>query len=149
MYPQKSKILVCDDSKISRQIIARKLKESGFNCIKEVDSAEKILEIVMDEESLHHYDLLLLDITMPGMKGTDLVEKIRNSKTKYKDIGIIMISAESEKATIYKTLKNGANDFILKPLDSDILIMKMLSVWRKIPIDLQQLIIERTKEASF
>lgn len=144
MYPRNTKILVCDDSKICRQIVVKALNERGYIIVDETDCAEGVVELLF-ENNTRHYDLILLDISMPGMLGTDLVEKIRKSNTKFKDISIIMISAEAEKKTVLKALVNGANDYILKPLDKKTLFDKMEIVWGKLPEDIKSNVILRAQ----
>lgn len=85
----------------------------------------------------------LLDISMPGMLGTDLVELVRKSKSKFKNMSIIMISAEAEKQTVLKALVNGANDYILKPITKDTVLKKMQNVWQKLPEDMKSNILLR------
>ena len=145
MFPKNISILVCDDSDVSRTLAKKFLKEQGFEKIDEADCADNAIKLLFDNEKTR-YELLLLDISMPGMLGTELVEKIRNSGTKYRDVAIIMISAEAEKSTVLNALMNGANDYILKPLNKDMLQSKMQLVWDKIPTDKKSNIILRTKK---
>lgn len=144
MYPRNSKILVCDDSQICRSIVVKALNERGYDFVDETDCAEGVVELLF-ENNTRHYDLLLLDISMPGMLGTDLVSQIRKSNTKFKDMSIIMISAEAEKKIVLKALVNGANDYILKPLSKETLFEKMEVVWGKIAEDIKSNIILRAQ----
>jgi DNA-binding response OmpR family regulator len=142
MYPKKSKILICDDSTISRQIVRKILTDEGYSTFDEADNAKGVIDYLFENNTIH-YDLLLLDISMPGMLGTDLVKLIRKSKSKFKDMSIIMISAEAEKQTVLAALVNGANDYILKPVSSESLLKKMRAVWGKMSEDKKSNIILR------
>ena len=144
MFPQNCNILVCDDSKVSRSLAIKFLNNQGYKNIDEADCAESALKLLF-ESPIRRYELLLLDISMPGILGTELVEKIRKSGSKYKDVSIIMISAESEKKTVLDALLNGANDYILKPLTNEILSNKMQVVWDKLPDDKKSNVILRSK----
>lgn len=143
MFPKLTKVLVCDDSLVSRRLVVKSLSEEEFAFIDEADCAESAIQLLFESDT-SNYELLLLDISMPGMLGTELVSKIRKSSTRYKDLPIIMISAETEKATVLKALVNGANDYILKPLDKDVLLKKMKNVWGKLSEDTQSNILLRT-----
>ena len=142
MYPKKSKILICDDSTISRQIVRKILTDEGYTTFDEADNAKGVIDYLFENNTIH-YDLLLLDISMPGMLGTDLVKLIRKSKSKFKDMSIIMISAEAEKPIVLAALVNGANDYILKPVSSESLLKKMRAVWGKMSEDKKSNIILR------
>ena len=142
MYPKKSKILICDDSTISRQVVRKILTDEGYSIFDEADNYKDVINYLFENNTIH-YDLLLLDISMPGMLGTDLVKLIRQSKSKFKDMSIIMISAEAEKPTVLAALVNGANDYILKPVSSESLLKKMQAVWGKMPEDKKSNIILR------
>ena len=131
MFPRNSKILICDDSPISRELATRILGEDGFMYLEDVSSAQEVVD-VLSKNKADPYDLLLLDIVMPGMSGTDLVKVIRMSQSNYKDLCIIMISSEAEKKVVLKALVNGANEYLLKPVDRESLTKKMETVWNKL-----------------
>lgn len=131
MFPRNSKILICDDSPISRELAKRILGEDGFMYLEDASSAQEVVDVLSNNKA-DPYDLLLLDIVMPGMSGTDLVKVIRKSKSNYKDLCIIMISSEAEKQVVLKALVNGANEYLLKPVDRESLEKKMETVWNKL-----------------
>jgi len=143
MFPKKSKILICDDSKICLKLITNILEESGFLLIEQAKNGEQVIECL--ERKTSRYDLLLLDCNMPGIMGVDLIKNIRESE-KYKDLSIIMVSAETEKSVIVKALKNGVNDYLIKPVVKEDLIKKMNTIWQKIPMETQSNIILRAME---
>jgi len=141
MFPKKTKIIVCDDSKLSRRVITNTLIEEGYTAIQQAEDAMKVIDYFQRKEE--RYDLLLLDFNMPGMNGVELIQNIRASKN-YRSLRVIMISAESEKSVILSALKSGVNDFLLKPITKEDLLKKMESVWNKTPMDLQSDIIDRS-----
>ena len=128
-------------------MVIKSLSEEDFVFIDEADCAENAIELLFESEN-SNYELLLLDISMPGMLGTELVEKIRKSSSRYKDLPIIMISAETERTIVLKALVNGANDYIVKPLDKEVLIKKMKNVWGKLSEDTKSNIILRTSRRN-
>ena len=114
------KILIVDDEKISRKILANKLKSVG-DCIV-VDSSKKALEL-FDKglEEKKPFDLISLDISMPIMDGRQLLETIRKKEKKLKldkkdRVKIIMVTARMNMSTIKECIKLGCNGYLSKPV---------------------------------
>lgn len=147
MYPKNSKILICDDSPISRAVLIRILKEFGFENLYEAEGAVDVIEMLIEKNTIH-FDLLLLDIVMPDLPGTELVKVIRKSKSKFQDMSIIMVSSEGDKKTVLKALVNGANEYLLKPVESTSVLSKMGNVWKKLPENKKSNIILRASSSK-
>ena len=82
----------------------------------------------LDRFSIEHFDLMITDAIMPaGANGYTLISTIRNG-TRNKEIPIIMLTGKREKADIERALSVGANDYIVKPIDPDILVAKVKSI---------------------
>lgn len=107
----KNKILVVDDEKIVRESLTHWFQESGYET-DAADSAETAL-VMLGEKN---YDLVLLDMKMPGMSGLELLPKI---KEKDPTIYVILITAYASVPTAIQALKEGAFDYITKPVDPD------------------------------
>jgi DNA-binding NtrC family response regulator len=107
----KNKILVVDDEKIVRDSLTHWFQESGY----ETDSAESA-EMALEMLKEKNYDLVLLDMKMPGMSGLDLLPKI---KEKDPTIYVILITAYASVPSAIQALKEGAFDYITKPVDPD------------------------------
>lgn len=108
---QKEKILIVDDEKIVRESFYHWFIEDNYI----VDTAEDG-ETALIKYAKEKYDLLLVDMKMPGMSGLDLLSKI---KAIDKDAIIILITAFSSVPTAITALKNGAYDYVTKPVDPD------------------------------
>lgn len=107
----KNKILIVDDEKIVREALYHWFEEEySF-----VDTAEDG-ETALKKYSKEKYDLFLVDMKMPGMSGLDLLSKIKSID---KDAIVILITAYSSVPTAITALKNGAYDYITKPVDPD------------------------------
>jgi len=107
----KNSILIVDDEKIVRDSLYHWFMEEGYD----VDSAED------GETALKHfekgkYDIMLVDMKMPGISGLDLLEKIKEIDP---DCIFILITAFASVPSAIKALKNGAYDYITKPIDPD------------------------------
>lgn len=111
------KILVVDDEEIIRDSILYILESEGY----EVDKAENG-KVAYEKIKEKHFDLVITDIEMPAMKGTELLEKI---KTLDPQTAVIIITAFGSLDTAITALRNGASDYILKPVEFDELLIKV------------------------
>ena len=64
--------------------------------------------------------MILLDIVMPEMNGFEVLKHVKGSKI-FKNIPVIMISSMDDKDSIYRCIEMGANDYVTKPFDKEIL----------------------------
>lgn len=108
---RKEKILIVDDEKIVRESLFHWFEEDNY----QVDTAEDG-ESALQKYEKEKYDLLLVDMKMPGMSGLDLLSKIKEID---KDALIILITAFASVPTAITALKNGAFDYVTKPVDPD------------------------------
>ena len=109
------KILIVDDD----FLVLEHLKNILANPNREISFVAKAeLALLRMEKEL--FDLILVDVNMPGINGIDLLKKIRLSEN-HKDIPVIMITGDDDTATFVKCFNNGANDYIEKPINTIIL----------------------------
>lgn len=108
---RKEKILIVDDEKIVRESLFHWFEEEDYV----VDTAEDG-ETALQKYEKEKFDLLLVDMKMPGMSGLDLLSKI---KAIDKNALIILITAFASVPTAIAALKNGAYDYVTKPVDPD------------------------------
>lgn len=102
-------ILLVDDDELNLKVLARRLLQDGY-LVAMAATAAAALDI-MDRQ---HFDLVLLDIDMPGMNGIELLKQIQ--KRPHADqTRVIMLSALSDPATIKNCLGQGAADYLVKP----------------------------------
>jgi len=117
------KILIVDDQKTILITLEAILKQHGFHvfaCTNSIDAFDKF--------NSEHIDLMITDAIMPmGANGYTLITSIR-SATKNNKIPIIMLTGKREKSDIERALIAGADDYIVKPIDPDILISKVKSL---------------------
>lgn len=110
----KKRILIIDDSKDILEAIQLLLEDAGYAVIA-IDSGEYIDHL----DSNYLPDLILLDLLLSGQNGGQVIQKLKNND-KTKNIPIILNSAHPNAKNIWKEL--GADDFIAKPFDIDILL---------------------------
>ncbi len=120
---QKAKVLVVDDEPTVREMISRKLREHGFTCATAAGGSEALSKI-----KKHNFDLVLLDIRMPEKSGLATLTEI---KSQYPDIAVIMVTVVADIDTAIGSMREGASDFILKPVDFDILLLNVDRVLEK------------------
>jgi two-component system response regulator PilR (NtrC family) len=123
------KILVVDDEEIIRDNLSYVLESEGFS----VEKAENGL-VAYNKVKEKHFDLIITDIEMPSMKGTELLEKV---KALDPQTAVIIITAFGSLETAISALRNGASDYILKPIEFDELILKAKRIF-----EIKDLIIE-------
>lgn len=105
-------LMIVDDSATMRKIIMRTVAMSGlqFSRMEEAGNGNEALEKL----NAGPIDIMLCDINMPEMSGTELVKKVRELGS-CADTKIIMVSTESSQETIDGVIADGANGFITKP----------------------------------
>ncbi len=111
MTDNKSNILIVDDEQIVRDSLKHWFEEEGYY----VETAEDG-EAALKNFEKDKYDLLLVDMKMPGMSGLDLLTKVKEYD---EDVIVILITAFASVPTAIKALKDGAYDYITKPIDPD------------------------------
>ncbi len=106
-----TKVLVVEDTPLNMELIIEILDGQGFE-VDSADDGEKALKLV--EKKL--YDIILMDIELPGMDGTE-VTKVIKTKPAYKDIPVLALTAYAMKGDEERLLGKGFNDYISKPID--------------------------------
>ncbi len=102
------KILIVEDDKFLRELIAQKLIKEGYNIAEAVDG-EKGIKAVEDEKP----DLVLLDLILPGIDGFDVLAKMKEDP-KMAQVPVIILSNLGQKDDIERGLKMGAVDYMIK-----------------------------------
>jgi len=111
-------ILIVDDELDMLNLLKRSL-EPDLKCrVDTVPSAEEALKRL----EINNYDLILVDMKMPGMDG---MQFLRIVKSKYPDITVVMMTAFGDIDITVKAMKRGAYDFIAKPFEHDALLLRL------------------------
>jgi two-component system sensor histidine kinase/response regulator len=119
VYTPGAVILIVDDNPQNLQVLANLLQEEHYE-IEFAINGESTLEWLQNKQ----FDIILLDINMPGMNGFEVCKRIRSDK-ETQDIPIIFLSAEAERESILKGFEVGAQDFVIKPFDSRELLARV------------------------
>ena len=105
-------IMIVDDSRIMRNTVKSVFSgiESVCNFVEAKDGEEALA--LLENQAI---DLILLDWNMPRLSGIDFLKQVR-AMDRYKDLPIIMVTSEAAKFNVIEALKNGATDYITKPI---------------------------------
>lgn len=115
------RILVVDDSATMRRIIMKNLSDAGFTDLIE---AENGIEAIGKMEGVN---LVLTDWNMPVMDGMGLVKELRQNEA-FKQVPIVMITSIGGRKEVIEALKQGVNNYIVKPFTPSTLVEKVKSV---------------------
>lgn len=103
-----------------RSILAGILGEVGFEVTLAAD-AEEALEVLENDQ---YFELALVDWNLPGLSGLDLVKAIRE-RPAHNDIRLMMVTTETELVRVQEALEAGADEYIMKPFDKEMLLEKL------------------------
>jgi two-component system, OmpR family, KDP operon response regulator KdpE len=120
---RKFNVLVVDDEPPLRSVLRTSLSACGF-AVEEAGSAEKALEIIPQRA----FDIVLLDINMPGMGGLEACRRLR-ALTPH--LGIVMVTVRDAESDIVLALDAGADDYITKPFRFGELVARLRAVLRR------------------
>jgi two-component system phosphate regulon response regulator OmpR len=115
-------ILVVDDDRRIRDLTARFLIEQGFNVVTAVDAAD-----ARDKMKSLAFDLLVLDIMMPGENGLELTVSLRTES----DVPILLLTARSETEDRIAGFETGADDYLTKPFEPKELVLRIQSILKR------------------
>jgi CheY-like chemotaxis protein/anti-sigma regulatory factor (Ser/Thr protein kinase) len=104
-----NRILVVDDDRTTRLLLEDVLREEGF-AVAEADSAEAALERLAREK----YDLMLLDVWLPGMSGIDLLARLRDAAKRPR---VVVMTSDDTPETILSAVREQAYLYVTKPVD--------------------------------
>jgi len=105
------RLLIVDDISDNRAILMRRFQRRGFEVV-EAESGFAAIELINRES----FDLVLLDVMMPGIDGIETLKRIRGQQSA-SALPVIMVTAKSESNNIVDALELGANDYVTKPVD--------------------------------
>ncbi len=115
-------ILSVDDSTTIRRIVKRAVAdELGLELYEAADGAQALKLL---EEKAESIELVLLDWNMPGMSGLDVLKTMK-AQPRFKDIVVMMLTSEADQNCVVEALKAGAQNYMTKPFDNKMLVLKI------------------------
>lgn len=120
------KVLIADDEPGVRQLLTEVLEDMF-----DVESVERG-DVVLNKINEGNYDILILDLELPGMNGIEILKTIYEKKMK---ITVVVVTASNNIETAITTMKLGAYDYIVKPFDTEKLLVIMKNIVEKLDLE--------------
>ena len=120
------RVLVCEDEDVIREFVVINLKRAGYDVV-DVSCGEDALTMFDQENG--NFDIVLLDIMMPGIDGFTVCKRLRERSS---TIGIIMLTAKAQEMDKVNGLMIGADDYITKPFAPSELTARVDAIYRRV-----------------
>ena len=117
------RILVAEDDRKVASFLENGLREEGYSVDVAHDGADGATKALV-----HDYDLLLLDVMMPGMSGLEIVREVRS---KERTVPILLLTARGSRDDVVQGLDAGADDYLTKPFSFDELLARIRALLRR------------------
>ncbi len=111
-------ILVVDDNELNRDMLSRRLRSRGYEVTVAEDGARALALVESGS-----FDLVLLDIMMPGLSGIEVLRLVREKRSR-EELPVVMATARDQAADVIEALRLGANDYVTKPLDFPVVVAR-------------------------
>jgi two-component system sensor histidine kinase RpfC len=125
--PKQLHILVAEDNRVNQKVIEGILKNAGHH-VKLANGGDETLDIMA--EKIGQFDLVIVDMNMPGRSGLEVVKALRFMDTTAK-LPVIMLTADATPEAREACLAAGANSFLTKPVDARVLLEKVAILTRR------------------
>ncbi len=117
--PAGVRLLVVDDNDLNRDMLSRRLGGRGF-AVEVAEDGERALARIAERP----FDLVILDVMMPGLSGIDVLRRLREGASE-SDLPVIMATARDAAEDVVEALRLGANDYVTKPLDFPVVLARI------------------------
>jgi len=117
-----ARILICDDEPGLRAVIKRYAVSEGHDVVEAGDGMEAVLACKKNQ-----FDIIIMDIMMPGMDGFSAVKEIRKTS----DVPVIMLSARGEEYDKVLGFELGIDDYVIKPFSSKEIMLRIAAILRR------------------
>ncbi len=121
-------IMVVEDDADINNLLAKMLRQADYQVLQVYSGSEAVLRLQQDRP-----DLLLLDLMLPGMSGSDVLAHMR--KELALDVPVIVLSAKNALADKVTLLENGADDYITKPFEPEEVLARIAATLRRVGKD--------------
>jgi len=110
-------LVVDDDEEIIRDTLQRVMEQEGHEVVTAASGQEALVKA-----SLQEFEVVLLDVMMPGLSGMDLLQKLH---MEHPDTSVIMVTAVADVQTVIQAMKAGAYDYVFKPFNLEDVVLKV------------------------
>ena len=112
--------LVIDDSRAVRLLVGKILREQGFEVHEAGHGQQGLEQLQLNPE----ISLVLVDWNMPVMDGLEFIKAVRQSRA-WDSLRIVMVTTETESEQVQRAMTAGANEYVMKPFTSEVLVAKL------------------------
>ena len=137
-------VIVDDNPMILNTLDEMISSEAGLSVIGRADNGKDAIDMIKDTEP----DVVLLDLVMPRVDGITVVENIKKKTSMFKNPAFIILSAVGGEQMTEESFKAGANYFIMKPFDRDILVNKIRRIGKRPSRPVMGKVLEAPQKAS-
>lgn len=120
-------ILCVEDEVLLREDIVEELEDEGYSVLQATDGHEA-LKVILERKP----DLVVCDITMPRKNGYELLKEVRGNYESFAEMPFIFLSALADKEHVIAGLRLGADNYLTKPVDFDLLRAKVRASLRQV-----------------
>jgi DNA-binding response OmpR family regulator len=120
-----ARVLVVEDEPNIRELVCLHLRHEGYHCDAEPDGSR-----ALERAAAEPYDLMVLDVMLPGLDGLSLCRAVRNGRLN-KDVPILMLTARREESDKVVGLESGADDYLTKPFGVRELVARARALLRR------------------
>jgi two-component system chemotaxis response regulator CheY len=132
MFPPNTDILVVDDSVGYRKAVVSHLATLGYQNILEAEEGRQAYDtLVLMQQTGMPVGLVISDWNMPKMTGLELLQAVRGSPS-FAKTPFLMVTSQNDMKLVIQAIKAGVNDYIVKPIDADLLKEKLVTIWSKV-----------------
>ncbi len=117
--PGAARLLLAGGEATERRVLCRRLQRQGFSGMEAADGS-----VALDAIAAERFDLVLLDLLMPGMSAFELIERIK-ADPRLRAVPILVIAPLDESERVLRALQIGADDYVLKPFDPGLLSQRI------------------------
>lgn len=111
----KTRVLVADDAKFMRKLLAKILEEGGYEVVGEAETGSEAIALYERIKP----DLVTMDLVMPDMSGIDAIKEIVSGDPKAR---IVVVSAMGQQSLVSEAMSAGAKDFVVKPFHPSVVL---------------------------
>ena len=120
---KESKILILDDMATNVMLLRKMLSAEGFSQVESITDSRQALALCRQ----YRPDILLLDLRMPHLDGFQVLDQLKNDELT-RDIPVVIITADNDRATFLRALKAGAIDYVEKPFEPAEVLMRIRNI---------------------
>jgi DNA-binding response OmpR family regulator len=117
------RVHVIDDDPVVREVLSRVLGEAGWTVTTAEDGRDAVADVTREQP-----DVVLLDVTMPGPDGWTVLGRLRSAAP---SVRVVMLTGRTAHDDVVRARRAGADDFLAKPLDGDLLLERLTELLRR------------------